>query len=118
MVQLLQPTGQDIISTKVKDKITKEDYEQVWPLVEETYDKYGKFKWYCELEDFKGWEPSSVWDEVKMDIEYFNKLKKVAIVGDKEWEGKISQLMRPFTTAEVRYFSEVEKVQAKEWIRE
>ncbi|MEP0460430.1 MAG: STAS/SEC14 domain-containing protein [Flavobacteriaceae bacterium] len=40
------------------------------------------------------------------------------MVGDKKWQEWITQFMKPFTNAEVRYFDSEQKEKAKKWINQ
>lgn len=116
MVNLLEETHERVVATKVSGKLDMEDYKQLFPLIKETIDQYGKFRWYIELEDFQGWNWQSIWQEIKMDIQHFSDLEKLAIVGDKDWEERILEALKHVSRAEVKYFPILEKKIARSWI--
>lgn len=44
--------------------------------------------------------------------------EKIAMVVEKKWQDWITQFMKPFTSAEIRYFDLEEKDEAKKWINQ
>ncbi|WMJ73890.1 STAS/SEC14 domain-containing protein [Cytophagaceae bacterium ABcell3] len=119
MFDLLEKTQENVLATKISGKLNQSDYNQMFPLVEETVAKYGKINLYVELENFEGWEdPKSLWDEFKLSFKHYTDLEKVAIVGEKKWEEfatKASDFVNP---AKIKYFSPEQKEEAKNWISE
>ena len=53
-----------------------------------------------------------------MDMSHADDYEKIAMVGDKKWQDWITQFMKPFTNAEIRYFDSEQKEEAKEWINQ
>ena len=51
-----------------------------------------------------------------MDAAHANDYEKIAMVGDKKWQNWITQFMKPFTKAEIKYFNLDQKEDAKSWI--
>lgn len=116
MIQILEGTRPDVVSTKAMGKLTKEDYDKLIPVLRKKLDEHDKIRWYFEMEKFEGWEPKAAWEDAKFDIKNATNLEKVAMVGGKQWEEALTKLMKPFTTAEVKYFETAEKQEAIKWI--
>tara|TARA_R100000027_G_scaffold63922_1_gene57011 strand:+ start:813 stop:1025 length:213 start_codon:yes stop_codon:yes gene_type:complete len=68
------------------------------------------------MENFSGWKFNAFWKDSKMDMSHADDYEKIAMVGDKKWQNWITQFMKPFTNAEIKYFDLKEKEEAKEWI--
>lgn len=117
MIEIIEPTEGNVVSTRATGKLTKEDYNKILPVLEGKEDRYEKISWYFEMENFEGWDLQAAWKDLKFDIKYANKLEKVAMVGAKDWEQKLTKVMKPFTSAEVRFFDLSEKEEARNWIR-
>lgn len=109
---------QNIVYTIAEGKLDDEDYKRVIPLLEEKISIYGRIRWYFEMRDFQGWTFSAMWKDLKFDIKNRNNIERVAMVGDKKWEKQLTQLMKPFTDADVKFFETEEREKAKHWIRE
>lgn len=117
MLQILEQTQDNIIATKATAKLTQRDYEKILPLLNDKLNKYPKIRWYFEMEDFEGWEAKAFWEDVKFDSKHANDFDKVAMVGEKKWEEWMTDLMQPFTAAEVKYFNTSQKEEAIKWIK-
>ena len=110
-------TSQNIIFTTAEKELTDEDYDRIIPVLQEKVRNFGKVRWYFEMHNFKGWSPSAIWRDLKFDFSNNDKMEKVAMVGDSKWEEGLTQLMKPFAKAEVKFFSLEEEDEAKRWIR-
>src|SRR6056297_828034 len=107
---------QNIIYTVAEEKLTDEDYDRVIPVLQEKVRTFGKIRWYFEMRDFEGWTLSALWDDLKFDINYSEDMEMIAMVGDKKWEKGLTQLMKPFTGAEIKFFKTEDQEEAKIWI--
>ena len=112
MLQILEQTENNIIATKAEV-----DYKKLLPLLKNALDKHSKIRWYFEMVDFEGWELKAFWEDVKFDTKHANDFDKVAMVGEKKWEEKMSDLMGFFSSGEVKYFDISEKETAFKWIK-
>ena len=116
MVRIEREKTGNIIRTFVSDKLTKEDYEKMLPALQQTENEWDSVRWYFEMRDFSGWEPAAAFQDLKFDIEHANEMAKVAMVGTKKWEEWLTKTMKPFTSADVRYFDLQEREEALQWI--
>jgi hypothetical protein len=117
MLKILQQKEGNLIATKATEKLTEVDYNKLLPLLNNKVQQYQKIRWYFEMEDFDGWELKAFWEEIKFDAKHLNDFGKVAMVGDKKWEEWMTDLMKPFTSAKVKFFDTSEKEEAKRWIK-
>ena len=108
---------ENVVYTIATQKLTKEDYNEIIPLLEEAIRNFGKIGWYFEMQNFDGWTPEAAWKDMNFDFSNNENLKKVAMVGDKDWEKLITQIMKPFTQADIKYFDLEDKNKAKTWIK-
>ena len=108
---------QNIIYTIAEDKLTDEDYDRLIPLLQEKVRSFGVIRWYFEMKEFEGWSLSAMWRDIKFDFKNLKNLERIAMVGDKKWEKELTQLMKPFTGATIKYFELTEKDEAKNWIK-
>ncbi|SHJ08564.1 SpoIIAA-like [Mesonia phycicola] len=106
------------IYTIAEGKLDKDDYKQLIPFLERKIDYEDNLNWYFEMKNFNGWTSKAIWNDIQLDIEYSNHLKKIAMVGDQEWEKWLSKLIKPFNLAEIKYFSNQQKKEAQNWVEE
>lgn len=107
----------NIIYTIAEDKLDDEDYDRLIPLLQEKIRSFGKIRWYFEMREFEGWSLSAMWQDIRFDFKNLENVERIAMVGDKKWEKELTQLMKPFTVASVKYFDLTEKDEAKNWIK-
>ena len=106
----------NIIYTVAEEKLTKEDYDRIIPVLQEKIRSFGTIRWYFEMRHFEGWTLSAMWRDLKFDFKNLENLERIAMVGDKKWEKELTQLMKPFTGATIKYFELTQKDEAKNWI--
>lgn len=111
-------TDQNIVYTIAEGKLDDEDYERIIPLLQEKVRSFGKIRWYFEMRDFKGWTLSALWKDLKFDFKNNENMERIAMVGDRKWEKELTQLMKPFTEADIKFFETEEREEAKYWIKE
>ena len=117
MIQILGQTSGNIIATKATEKLTEADYNKLIPILNNMLKQYSKFRWYFEMENFDGWELKAFWEDVKFDAKHASDFEKVAMVGENQWQEWMTDLMKPLTSAEVRYFDLSQKEEAVQWIK-
>ena len=117
MVEILEENKGNIVATKATGKLTAADYRKLLPLLNEKEKEFLKIRWYFEMNHFEGWAPKAGWEDLKFDVKHADQMEKIAMVGGKKWEELLTNLMKPFTTAEVKFYDLEQKEQAKEWIR-
>ncbi len=108
--------NRNIVYTIARGKLDDEDYDQILPLVRSKVKEYGKVSWYFQMEDFKGWTMNAFWRDLQFDFRNSDKMEKIAMVGENKWEEVMSDFMKPFTRAEIRYFDLKDKDEARKWI--
>jgi len=53
---------------------------------------------------------------VKWNARNFNRIERLAVVGEKTWHQWMTAFCRPFTTAAVRYFTPEKLEEARAWV--
>lgn len=117
-VRLNEEFDGKVLHVEAEGKLTRADYEQFVPRVEELIRKHGKIRVLFRMKDFHGWTAGALWEDIKFDLKHFRDIERLALVGDKAWEKGMAVFCRPFTTASIRYFDVSEEEKAREWIQE
>jgi hypothetical protein len=115
-IQLTEKNGGKVMEVKVSDKLVHEDYQHFVPEFERLVKQHGKIRVLFEMADFHGWKASALWDDIKLDLEHFSDIERLAMVGNKKWEKGMSVFCKPFTTATIRYFDTTEAGEARTWL--
>lgn len=111
------PAGK-IVTLRIKEKLSKEDYNEFVPMIEGMMQNNSKIRLLVELHDFDGWTAGALWEDSKFATRHFNDIERLAVVGDKRWEKGVTVFIKPFTSAEVRYFDMKTIDKARQWIHE
>jgi hypothetical protein len=117
-VQIKRENSGKLVTVQVSGKLTKADYENCVPEFEQLIRAHGKLRLLIEINDFQGWEPVALWDEIKLDIKHFSDIERIAVVGEKKWEHGLETFYKPFSKATIRYFDRANAAEAWKWLRE
>ena len=104
------------LKVTIDGKLDSEDYSHFVPLVKDLIQQHGKLNLLVILHEFHGWTAGALWEDIKFDVQHYDDIEKLAIVGDKQWESGMAKFCKPFTSAEIRYFEREQLAQAQEWI--
>lgn len=118
MFQAIPVEEDNIFAFKITGKLTHEDYAKFLSEVEKLIRENGRISLFVELEDFRGWEPKAVWEDLKFGERHDDDFKRIAIVGDKAWMKWMVAIGNAFTDTEIRYFDRDHARQAWDWLRE
>ncbi|RLA01001.1 MAG: hypothetical protein DRQ45_06595 [Gammaproteobacteria bacterium] len=110
--------GEGILAFKASGKLTDADYQQFLPTLESLIRKSGILSLYIELEDFQGWEAKAAWDDFRFGMQHDRDFKRIAIVGDRDWEPAAITLANLFTHTDMRFFRRDEAKAAWDWLEE
>jgi hypothetical protein len=111
---LSEENGGKLLEVRVSGKLSHDDYQHFVPEFERLMQQHGKIRVLFEMTDFHGWEAGALWDDIKFDLKHFSDIERLAMVGEKRWEKGMSLFCRPFTTATIRFFDDIE--QARAWL--
>lgn len=69
------------------------------------------------LDDFVGWEKGASWDNLDFMFSHGEKIRRIAIVGDKQWEDQVKMFAGAgFRSAAVGYFDTGLSEAARAWL--
>ncbi|HED66781.1 MAG TPA: STAS/SEC14 domain-containing protein [Planctomycetes bacterium] len=106
------------VEIHVRGKLTRETYEEFIPILEAHLKEHKKVRVLFTMKDFHGWTAGALWEDIKFDLKHFRDIERLAIVGEKKWQHGMAVFLKPFTSAEVRYFEWPELAEARAWLRE
>lgn len=120
MIEVLNGFPPTVMGFACKSHVTKEDYGHVLtPAVGQALADYQKVRLYFWIDpNFAGVEPSALWEDIKLGMEYLFRWDRIAVVTDVEW---IRQTFRAFSCVipcAARVFRLDEVSIAKEWVTE
>jgi len=119
MIEQLEGFPDNICAFVCHGHVTRQDYAAVLvPAVEAAFTRHEKLRLYYETAaDFTGIDPSAVWQDAAVGMSHFFRWERVAVVTDVAWIKNTFQFFTSLMPAQMRLFSNVEKEQARRWIR-
>jgi hypothetical protein len=117
-IRLDEEKGGKIIVVHVSGKLVKADYEQWVPEFDRLAGKHEKIRLLFDMVDFHGWDAGAAWEDLKLDVRYFDDFERIAMVGDEKWQEVMATVFKPFTKAAVRYFDHANAAEARNWLVE
>ena len=115
-IELKEISGGKLLEVQVSAKLTTEDYEQFIPTVEHLIKTHNKIDVLFLMSDFHGWEVGAMWEDAKFAFRHFSDIGRLGVVGEKKWQEWMTVACRPFTKAEIRYFSNADVAKAHAWL--
>ena len=107
-----------VLEVDLHGKLSRADYEKFVPESESLIRKYGKIRILVTMHDFHGWDAGALWEDIKWNARHFDQIERLAIVGEKTWHKWMTGFCKPFTTAQVRYFTLDQLAAARAWMNE
>ena len=117
-VQLAEEKQGKVVTVHITGKLTRVDYQQFVPQIERGVQEHGKIRLLVVMDDFAGWDLEAIWQDIQFNAEFFDKIERVAMVGEKRWQEGMAVFCKPFTAAEIRYFEREQLPEAHAWIEE
>lgn len=118
MHTILDETKDGFVALEVSGKLETSDYHVLIPVLERQIEAHGKIALFWEMRDFHGWTGGGLWADTKFDVKHAGDFTRVAMVGDRKWEEHMTTCMKPFTSAEVKFFDIDERESALRWAQE
>ena len=84
-IRLTEKDGGKILEVYASGQLTHGDYRRFVPEFERLVRQYGKIRVLFEMEDFRGWKASALWDDIRLDLKHFAAIERLALVGTKRW---------------------------------
>jgi len=124
----------NVLEFELHGTLTREDYDKLTPEIERIIGQHGRIRVLVIMHDFHGWDAGAFWEAIKWNSKHFRHLERLAVVGDKSietrdagafdmsyrrplhWQRWLTNFYRPFTNAEVGYFTTDELGEAREWL--
>jgi hypothetical protein len=104
------------IIMEVAGRVGKEDYVSLVPQLEHAVKTHGPIRVLVELNQFEGWTPSGLVEELRFDIRHRADIERCAVLGEKKTSEILTKVAAPFFSGEVKFFHKDEIQQARAWL--
>src|SRR5437867_341760 len=84
MVEILRDEG-NFVAVKLSGRLHDSDYKQFVPVIMAATEK-GKLHLLVQMQEFMGWAPHALWEDIQLDARLGGKIERLAFIGDKQWE--------------------------------
>ena len=92
------------------------DYDLIRPAVESFIESHGAARILFDCEEFSGWTPAAMWEDLKLGVHHVSDLERIAFVVDSRWQSALATACKVFLRAEVRSFDRDRLAEAAAWI--
>ena len=117
-IQLTEVGGGKVLAVHVSGKLEKADYAVFVSTFERLASQFGKLGVMFDMTDFHGLEISAAWEDIKFAAKHFSDIERLAMGGEKKWQHGMAIFCKPFTKAAVRYYDQVDAIEARKWLGE
>lgn len=100
-----------------RGKLEKADYETFLPRFEAKLAEFDRIGVLFVMEDFDGFDMWVLWEDIKLEWNHYDDIRKLAMVGESDWKDWMETFCKPFLKAEIRVFPPSEIDEAREWVR-
>ena len=104
------------LTLRATGKLTHQDYETITPLIDSALAgvKHPRINVLIDGTELDGWEARAAWDDFKLGLKHGSQFEKIAIVGNKSWQEKLSKIGNWFISGDVKYFGS--ESEALDWL--
>lgn len=118
MIQAFAHNHGRVLGFRLSGMLHTEDYEAFVPAIESAIERHGRLRLLLQFEDFQGWDAGALWSDLKFRAQHFTDIERIAFVGEGRRDRAVTMLLRPLTTAELRYFDGDQLADAWAWLEE
>ena len=118
MLSFIPSHDSQTIAFEVIGKATKEDLQKLEQAIEEQFSKDQPFNAYAIMEQAELPTPKALLEEVKIDMKRWRQYNKLAVISEKNWLEKITNLSDFLPGIKAKHFNMNEMEQAWNWIKE
>jgi hypothetical protein len=117
-IHINEHDGGNFLMVHVSGILSSADYVRFVPKFEQFVRQHGKLRVLFDMTGFHGWEAAAIWAEIKFDIKHLADIKRLAMVGDMNWQRVMTWFCQPFMKATVHYFDHGHAAAARRWLAE
>lgn len=111
---------ENLIELSVAGHVGREEFEAIAPRMEAFIAEHGTIRLIEIIQNFKGFDPSLLWDGLQFDRRNLKHISHCAVVSDKGsgWLGPIARLAGAALTTRIETFPIERLDEARAWIRD
>ena len=106
-----------VVEIRVVGRVTQNDMDSILPKLEAAIDKHGSIRLVEVLESFEGFDPTTILDGIKFDLNHLTDVTHANVVSDIPWVGMMTRAASMVLPVSVRVFSMDQLDEARNWVR-
>lgn len=107
-----------VAELRVLGRVTQHDMDEILPKMEAFIARHGKVRIVEVIEKFEGFDPTTMLDGIKFDINHLCDVTHAAVVSDIGWIGMLTRATAMIMPVTVRMFPMSELEAARAWARD
>ena len=108
---------QPVVEIRVVGHVTQHDMDEILPKLEAFIRRHGTIRIVEVIETFEGFDPTTVLDGLKFDLNHLTDVTHAAVVSDIGWIGVMTRAASMVMPVTIRVFTMDELDEAREWAR-
>lgn len=118
MIRFMQETRGPSIGLEVSGEVDSDDFRAMAELIRECVEEHGQIRLLLRLDPTGVTSPDVLWEQLKLAVDCFGRVERVALVGDIGWEAPYTRIVGPLLPAKTRHFEPDDVDAAWSWLRE
>lgn len=106
-----------VAEIRVIGHVTQHDMDEILPKLEAFIDRHGTIRIVEIVESFEGFDPTTILDGLKFDINHLTDVTHAAVVSDIPWLGFMTRAASMVMPVAVRIFGMDDLEEARNWAR-
>lgn len=104
------------VELAVSGHISRADFDALAPRIEAFAEAHGPIRVIEVVESLRGFDPSLLWEGIRLDFRIIPKISHCAVVGDAPWLGPVARASAAVLPVTLRAFPLAELEAARSWI--
>lgn len=109
--------SEPVAEIRVVGRVTQHDMDELLPKLEAFIKRHGSIRFVEIIEKFEGFDPTTILDGLKFDLNHFSDVTHAAVVSDIGWIGVMTRAASMVMPITIRAFTMDELENAREWAR-
>lgn len=106
-----------VAEIRVIGRVTQHDMDEILPKLEAFINRHGTIRLVEVLESFDGFDPTTILDGIKFDLNHLTDVTHAAVVSDIPWIGMMTRASSMVLPVSIRVFPMAEIQAARNWAR-
>lgn len=104
------------VELTVSGHISRADFDAIAPKIEAFATTHGTIRLIEVIDSLKGFDPSLIWEGIRLDFRIIPHISHCAVVGDALWLGPVARASGAVLPMTLRAFPRAELDAARDWI--